>query len=58
MTPTGTGQAWETIITKIRASVYNIGGWYDILLEGTINNYLKMTAPDIDPGNQKKAEAP
>jgi putative CocE/NonD family hydrolase len=35
--------------TSIRVSAYNIGGWYDILLEGTIDNYLKMTAPGIDP---------
>ena len=35
--------------TNIRTSVYNIGGWYDILLEGTINNYLKMTDSGIDP---------
>lgn len=34
---------------KIRTSVYNVGGWYDILLGGTINNYLQMTAPGIDP---------
>jgi hypothetical protein len=34
---------------KIRTSVYNIGGWYDILLKGTINNYMKMTGRDIDP---------
>jgi len=34
---------------KIKASVYGIGGWYDILLKGTIDNYLKMTGPDIDP---------
>ncbi|MEN8229075.1 MAG: CocE/NonD family hydrolase [Bacteroidota bacterium] len=40
--------------SKIRASAYNIGGWYDILLEGTINNYLKMTGPDIDPEIRKK----
>jgi putative CocE/NonD family hydrolase len=33
----------------IKASVYNIGGWYDILLGCTIDNYLKMTAPGIDP---------
>jgi putative CocE/NonD family hydrolase len=33
---------------QIRASVYNIGGWYDILLKGTIDNYLKMTGQDID----------
>ena len=42
---TSMGEAY----TNIRASAYNIGGWYDILLEGTINNYLKMTAPGIDP---------
>ncbi len=40
--------------SKIKASAYNIGGWYDILLEGTINNYLKMTAPEIDPEIRKK----
>jgi putative CocE/NonD family hydrolase len=40
--------------TKIRASVYNIGGWYDILLEGTINNYLKMTGPGIAPEIRRK----
>ena len=40
--------------SKIRASAYNIGGWYDILLEGTINNYLRMTAPEIDPEIRSK----
>jgi len=35
--------------TKITASVYAIGGWYDILLKGTIENYLKMTGPGIAP---------
>ncbi len=39
---------------KIGASVYGIGGWYDILLKGTIDNYLKMTGPDIDPGVRSK----
>ena len=34
--------------------MYNIGGWYDILLERTINNYLKMTGPEIDPEIRKK----
>jgi putative CocE/NonD family hydrolase len=34
---------------NIRTSVYNVGGWYDILLGGTINNYLKMTEPGINP---------
>jgi hypothetical protein len=40
--------------SKIKASAYNIGGWYDILLKGTINNYLKMTDPSIDPEIRKK----
>jgi len=40
--------------SKIQASSYNIGGWYDILLEGTINNYLKMTAPEINPEIRKR----
>ncbi len=44
-TRTSIGDAYN----KIRTSVYNVGGWYDILLEGTINNYLKMTVPGIDP---------
>jgi len=47
---TSTGDGY----TKIRASVYGIGGWYDILLKGTIDNYLKMTGPDIDPGIRSK----
>ena len=40
--------------SKIKASVYNIGGWYDILLKGTLNNYIKMTSPLIDPEIRKK----
>ena len=35
--------------SRIRASVYAIGGWYDILLKGTLDNYIKMTGPDIAP---------
>ena len=40
--------------SKIKASVYSIGGWYDILLKGTINNYLKMTGSMIDPEVRNK----
>jgi putative CocE/NonD family hydrolase len=40
--------------SKITASVYNIGGWYDILLKGTLNNFIKMTGPTIDPEIRKK----
>ncbi len=40
--------------SKIGASVYSIGGWYDILLEGTINNYIRMTASEIDPEIRSK----
>lgn len=40
--------------TRINASVYSIGGWYDILLKGTIDNFLKMTSSCIDPSVRKK----
>jgi hypothetical protein len=39
---------------KIKASVYNIGGWFDILLGGTIENYMKMTDDDIPPEIRNK----
>lgn len=39
---------------KITASVYNVGGWFDILLKGTIDNYLKMTGDRIAPETRKK----
>ena len=47
---TSTGDGYK----NIRASVYAIGGWYDILLKGTIDNFLKMTGPDIDPEIRNK----
>jgi hypothetical protein len=47
---TSTGDGYK----NIKASVYAIGGWYDILLKGTIENYLKMTGQDIDPEIRKK----
>jgi uncharacterized protein len=40
--------------SKIKTSVYSIGGWYDILLKGTLDNYMKMTGPSIDPEIRKK----
>jgi len=40
--------------SRINTSVYAIGGWYDILLKGTIDNFLKMTSPCIDPAISKK----
>jgi hypothetical protein len=40
--------------SKITASVYNIGGWFDILLKGTIENYKKMTGNNIAPEVRKK----
>jgi hypothetical protein len=39
---------------RISASVYSIGGWYDILLKGTIDNFLKMTSSCIDPSVSRK----
>lgn len=38
----------------ITASVYNIGGWYDILLKGTIENFTQMTSDKIAPEVRKK----
>jgi putative CocE/NonD family hydrolase len=40
--------------SRIRASAYNVGGWYDILLKGTIDNFMKMTGPFIEPQISKK----
>jgi uncharacterized protein len=39
---------------RINVSVYAIGGWYDIFLKGTIDNFLKMTGPDIASGIRQK----
>ena len=39
---------------KIKTSVFSVGGWYDILLKGTINNFIKMTGPSIDPEIRRK----
>jgi len=40
--------------SRIRASIYAIGGWYDILLKGTLDNYIKMTGPGIAPEIRSK----
>jgi len=40
--------------SKINASVFNVGGWYDIFLKGTIDSYVKMTGDNIDPEIRKK----
>ncbi len=39
---------------RINAASYSVGGWYDILLNSTINNYLRMTAPEILPEVRRK----
>jgi putative CocE/NonD family hydrolase len=33
----------------IRASIYHMGGWFDSFQQGTLDNFIRMTAPDIDP---------
>jgi len=35
--------------TDIKASIYNLGGWFDSFQQGTLDNFIRMTAPDIDP---------
>lgn len=39
---------------KINASVYNLGGWFDLVLKGTLDNFINMTAANIDPQIRKK----
>ena len=39
---------------KIRAAAYNIGGWFDICLDGTLKNFVAMTASGIDPEVRRK----
>jgi putative CocE/NonD family hydrolase len=33
----------------IRASIYHVGGWFDSFQQGTLDNFIRMTAPDIHP---------
>ena len=45
---------WEKASIKgnfaaIKASVLNVGGWYDPFIGGTIDNFVGMTSSDIDP---------
>jgi len=35
--------------SRITASAFNVGGWFDICLSGTLKNFTAMTAPGIDP---------
>lgn len=59
-------QYWErssvgSNYTNIKASVYNLGGWFDSFQQATLNNFMRMTASDIDPeirGNQKLIMGP
>lgn len=40
--------------TKIKASAYNLGGWFDICLDGTLKNFTAMTSSTINPEIRKK----
>lgn len=44
----------EENYSKISASVCNIGGWFDIFLKSTIDNYCKMTDENIPPEVRNK----
>jgi putative CocE/NonD family hydrolase len=35
--------------SAIRTSVYHLGGWFDSFQQGTLDNFIRMTSPDIDP---------
>lgn len=34
---------------RIKAAVYNLGGWFDSFQNGTFQNFIKMTGPSIKP---------
>ncbi len=40
--------------SDITASVYNIGGWFDLLLGGTLRNFAAMTSKAIPPEVRSK----
>jgi len=40
--------------SKVQTSVYNVGGWYDILLGPTLKNFISMTDSSIDPAIRAK----
>jgi putative CocE/NonD family hydrolase len=33
----------------IRTSIYHLGGWFDSFQQGTLDNFIRMTGPDIGP---------
>lgn len=53
-------KSWENTFLEndnyrnIKTSVYNIGGWYDIFLKNTIDDFLNMTGEDILPEIREK----
>jgi len=40
--------------SEIKASIYHVGGWFDSFQQGTLDNFMRMTAPDIDPEIRSK----
>jgi len=38
----------------IKMSVYHLGGWFDSFQQGTLDNFIRMTGPDIDPETRAK----
>ncbi len=46
--------SWREAYTKLAVPVMHIGGWFDIFQEGTIENFLKMTARS--PGVARSAQ--
>jgi len=40
--------------SDIGTSVYHLGGWFDSFQQGTLDNFKRMTAPDIDHGTRAR----
>ena len=50
----------EESYTEIDVPVYGMGGWYDVFLQGTLNNYMGVSQQGLEPGksNQKVVIGP
>lgn len=50
----------EENYSKVDVPVYGMGGWYDVFLQGTLNNYMGVSKNGLEPGrsNQKVVIGP
>jgi uncharacterized protein len=44
----------ENYRSKIKVPAFNIGGWYDIFLQGTLNNFVRMRGSGKTPNSREQ----